>query len=332
MNASITQRPMSHIPEEALHAYLDQALSRSRCVVIESHLAACPHCRATRDSIAALRDRTTLLLGRLAPERRIPPSLEELGRRQAAVAAASPLPRAHRRRILRIGGLAASLVGAIGLGYALRIPSGEVAASPLPAGPTVSTVETTAPGVELPVAVTPRQENHAVATHHRLEPVVTVATGGAPTIVPAAAPAVAPSATIEYSTDTLPRDADQALTGLWRTVQWDDVRVATGNEPTRVEGVPVEEVQLQASRRQGAGPVTLVAQRLSSGEVIQTIEGPAADVTQLLDRRGDGGLDSTGSAAQAMQRGDRMIVVTGELPPDSLRALVRRVNNAMRVR
>ena len=81
MNVSNTQRPMSHIPEEALHAYLDQALSRSRCVVIESHLAACPQCRASRDSIAALRDRTTLLLGRLSPERRIPPSLEELGRR-----------------------------------------------------------------------------------------------------------------------------------------------------------------------------------------------------------------------------------------------------------
>ena len=45
MNVSNTQRPMSHIPEEALHAYLDQALSRSRCVVIESHLAACPQCR-----------------------------------------------------------------------------------------------------------------------------------------------------------------------------------------------------------------------------------------------------------------------------------------------
>ena len=101
MNVSNTQRPMSHIPEEALHAYLDQALSRSRCVVIESHLAACPQCRASRDSIAALRDRTTLLLGRLSPERRIPPSLEELGRRQAAIAAAAPVPSITRRRIIR---------------------------------------------------------------------------------------------------------------------------------------------------------------------------------------------------------------------------------------
>jgi hypothetical protein len=143
---------------------------------------------------------------------------------------------------------------------------------------------------------------------------------------------VAPSPSIEFSTDTLPNETDQALTGFWRTVPWDGVREAVGSEPSRVMGVPVEEVQMQPSRQQGARPVTMVAQRLSSGEVIQTIEGSAADISQLLSRRGDGGLDSAGRPAEAMQRGDRMIVVTGQLPPDSLRALVRRVNAAMRVR
>ena len=60
---------MRHIPEDELHAYLDQGLSRSQCVEIESHLAACPSCRATRDAIAALRDRTTALLSTLAHSR-----------------------------------------------------------------------------------------------------------------------------------------------------------------------------------------------------------------------------------------------------------------------
>jgi anti-sigma factor RsiW len=54
---------MRHIPEDELHAYLDQALSRSQCVEIESHLAGCPSCRATRDGIAALRDRIALEQG-----------------------------------------------------------------------------------------------------------------------------------------------------------------------------------------------------------------------------------------------------------------------------
>ncbi|MGH7585011.1 MAG: anti-sigma factor family protein, partial [Gemmatimonadales bacterium] len=62
---------MRHIPEDELHAYLDQGLSRSQCVEIESHLAGCPACSSARDEIAGLRDRTTALLGRLAP----PPGL-----------------------------------------------------------------------------------------------------------------------------------------------------------------------------------------------------------------------------------------------------------------
>ena len=53
---------MRHIPEDELHAYLDQGLSRSQCVEIESHLAVCASCQGVRDGIAALRDRTTALL------------------------------------------------------------------------------------------------------------------------------------------------------------------------------------------------------------------------------------------------------------------------------
>ncbi len=43
---------MRHIPDEELHAYLDQALSRSQCVEIESHLAECPGCSVLRDDTA----------------------------------------------------------------------------------------------------------------------------------------------------------------------------------------------------------------------------------------------------------------------------------------
>ena len=85
---------MRHIPEEELHAYLDQGLSRSQCVEIESHLAACPACQSERDSIAALRDRTTALLAKLAPPRGFPPTFETLQRRAQVQASA------HRRRML----------------------------------------------------------------------------------------------------------------------------------------------------------------------------------------------------------------------------------------
>ena len=106
----IRKGTMRHIPEDELHAYLDQGLSRTQCVEIESHLADCPSCQATRDGIAALRDRTTALLARLAPPRAFPPAFEML-RRRAAVEAS------ERRRRLSIGAWAASLVAAVGLGW-----------------------------------------------------------------------------------------------------------------------------------------------------------------------------------------------------------------------
>ena len=77
-NMRMIHETMRHIPEDELHAYLDQGLSRSQCVEIESHLAVCSSCRATRDGIAALRDRTTALLATLAPPRRFPPAFGSL--------------------------------------------------------------------------------------------------------------------------------------------------------------------------------------------------------------------------------------------------------------
>jgi len=315
---------MSHILEDELHAYLDQALSRSRCVVIESHLASCAFCSSQRDAIASLRDQTTLLLGTLAPSRRIPVSLEELDRRRLA--------REPRRQRNRRALWAASLVGALGLGYGLR-SVGAVAGMPDVSPVRVATVTvepqpaTPAPAPAAPSAISPSVTRGqplavrpvAVATDAPVqEELVPVHDGSAP-----------PS--VESSTSALPPDPDPGLQGFWRTVPWDRAQDMAGKAPARVEGVPVEEVQVQPSR-QGGSPMMVVAQRLSSGEVIQTIEGPTADVSQLLSRRGDGGLDSAGRPAEALMRGDRMLVVTGELPPDSLRAMVRRVNAAMRVR
>jgi len=317
---------MSHILEDELHAYLDQALSRSRCVVIESHLASCAFCSSQRDAIASLRDQTTLLLGTLAPARRIPVSLEELDRRRLARE-----PRRQRnRRVL----WAASVVGALGLGYGLR-SVGAVGGTPEVAPVRVATVTTEVqPAPAAPAPGSPSAVASSIPGAQRLSVrPVAVTTTNAPIqeeLVPVHDGSTPPS--VESSTSSaLPTDADPSLQGFWRTVPWDKAQDMAGKAPARVEGVPVEEVQVQPSR-QGGSPMMVVAQRLSSGEVIQTIEGPAADVSQLLSRRGDGGLDSAGRPAEALTRGDRMLVVTGELPPDSLRAMVRRVNAAMRVR
>jgi len=132
---------------------------------------------------------------------------------------------------------------------------------------------------------------------------------------------------VEVSTDSLPPDMAPSA-GLWRTVPWTQAEEQAGAEPPRVNGVPVVEVQVK--RGDGAAkPVTVVAQQLKSGQLITTIEGPVDDVWALLSRRGDAG-DTAG--AETLRQGSRLLAVTGQLPADSLRAMVRRVNAAMRVR
>jgi hypothetical protein len=105
------------------------------------------------------------------------------------------------------------------------------------------------------------------------------------------------------------------------------------------------QVQVQASEH-GKVPLMVVAQQLSSGEVIRTIEGPMSDVSHLLAKRTMSDPDpsaagrssartiSNGSPhtdqTMAMQRGDRLLVITGALPSDSLLAMIRRLNAEMR--
>ncbi len=345
---------MRHIPEDELHAYLDQGLSRSQCVEIESHLAGCSSCRANRDGIAAMRDRTTALLAKLAPPRRFPPLFDTLQ--------AEALKRVStRRRRVRAGAWAASLVAAVGLGWGASdlvnpAPSA-VADRTAAAVPTVTIAPVeVAPVEHLPVdrpvpAVGKAPETPAVTV--RSEPdqerkfmraveqrVREDSLRAAKLAVLDQAPPVELAPLERPSTD-----AAQQFDGLWRTISWDGARNEAGEELPHIDGLPVLQVQVQAGE-QGRRPLMVVAQQLSSGQVIQTIEGPASDVSQLLSRRTAISTASTSGAgkmgvtiseaapppdqAMAMQVGDRMIAITGALPSDSLRAMIRRINAEMR--
>ena len=128
---------------------------------------------------------------------------------------------------------------------------------------------------------------------------------------------------------------------MWRTMSWDGAQDETGRSVPHIDGLPVLQVQVQAGE-QSQRPLMVVAQQLASGQVIQTIEGPAADVSELLSRRGGPSADAQARGdrhrarrrgidqAMAMQLGDRMLAITGALPSDSLRAMIRRINAEMR--
>lgn len=337
---------MRHIPEEELHAYLDQGLSRSQCVEIESHLAACPSCQAERDGIAALRDRTTALLAKLAPPRAFPPAFESLRRRAAVEASA-------RRRRLHRAAWAASVVAAVGLGWTgsyLLTPQPAASAPvtvPVASSPTAP-ARTTAATVSVSPATarprSPRTSGMAAARPAARGPAVKQM----PDISPMESlPPVVPAPTLELSSIDIPRrEFELELDGMWRTLSWDGAQAETGDELPHVDGVPVVQVQVQSGEH-GKGPLMVVAQQLASGEVIRTIEGPMNDVSHLLARRtmtdpdprsdtadsstsrtkrGENNTDRT----MAMQRGDRMLVITGALPQDSLLAMIRRMNAEMR--
>jgi hypothetical protein len=327
---------MRHIPEDELHAYLDQGLSRSQCVEIESHLAACPSCQAARDGIAALRDRTTALLAKLGPPRAFPPEFESL-RHRAAIQVYT------RRRRTHLAAWAASLVVAVGLGWTASfvfrpsepaVPPGAGQIVPLPL--LANDVKpTTAPrGVQDPKRAQPSKRRPAIRA---------VATKPAPKPSP-----VVPPPALELSSIDIPRsDVGFELDGMWRTMSWAGAQAEAGDKLPHIDGLPVVQVQVQTSG-QGKQPLMVVAQQLSSGEVIRTIEGPTSDVSQLLARRAmsdpiptaptkdsarSGSLPSdTGRTdrTMAMERGDRMLVITGALPSDSLLAMIRRLNAEMR--
>jgi hypothetical protein len=341
---------MRHIPEDELHAYLDQGLSRSQCVEIESHLAECSSCRATRDGIAALRDWTTALLSRLAPPRRFPPTFETL-RGLAA-------QRVHsRRRRLRVATWAASLVAAVGLGWsastmlspartsvATRIlpPAAEAPALPARTDSVNRRPPAFAPASAAATPTRVRSEARREPARGRTVARVARQDSIREDSIRAAKLAVldpAPALELAPLDDRRPATGEQ-FDGLWRTMSWDGAQSEAGQSPPHIDGLPVLRVQVQANDR-GKRPLMVVAQQLASGQVIQTIEGPARDVSELLSRRtatsADGALSVSISEAppaadqaMAMQLGDRMLAITGALPSDSLRAMIRRINAEMR--
>jgi hypothetical protein len=350
---------MRHIPEDELHAYLDQGLSRTQCVEIESHLADCPSCQAMRDGIAALRDRTTALLSRLAPPRNVPPAFEVLRRRAAVVAS-------QRRRRLSIVAWAASLVAAVGLGWTassfLRAPDAARPITPVAARESTTAERTVAsttvvPAARLiatrptgptesasPAAIRARQRSSRPGGDQpaaRTAAAARADSASAASRTAAALSVLDPKPALELTRLDQPDRRGLELNGMWRTMSWDGAKAEAGERVPHIDGLPVMQVQIQNGERDSR-PVMVVAQQLSSGQVIRTIEGPVSDVSQMLSRRAMADVDTVllmgdsaalgagDNHAMAIQVGDRMLAITGNLPSDSLRAMIRRLNAEMR--
>jgi hypothetical protein len=333
-------RLMRHVPDDELHAYLDQALSRSQCVEIETHMADCARCSDRRDADAALRDRTTALLAQFTPRSLIiPPPYASLEERRIGMPAFSRWQHSARRAAIWAAGIAA----AIGTGWAGRsILDPHVVPAPtetLAAAPSISNAvplaSITTPATDLiPVPeeiAVPRQNTRDVgvrtASTRRAEAEIT------------------PAPVVRYISSALPTRVDKSLDDtpvagtvsrspfahIWRSVQWEEALQIAGSGLPFIEGMPVVGVLLQPGGP-GERPMVIVAQQDGSGEVIQSIEGPVSKVTELLDRQSMPDVRSSSLTRTppdyiedhgTVRRNNRMMAVTGRLSVDSLNALAK---------
>ena len=337
-------RPERHVPEDELHAYCDQALSRSQCAEIETHLSHCELCQAQRAAVAAFRDQTTALLAQLSPRAVItpPPFQVMLDHRSRQLQFAM-----WRVRFQRAAWWAAGIAAATGFGWLGRtvldphrtLPSAPIAEASAPV---------TKPAGEV-VAITPREgggadlESAAPAPVQEPEPAPSPGAGGRRASGPSAT--AASHQLVSFVSDlgpvtreSTPAPAPEAreersspFNRIWRMLPWEDaLRVAGGGLPF-IEGMTVVGVLMRPGAA-GERPTVIVAQQDSHGEVIQSIEGPADLVDDVLRRQPPDihiseairtPPDYVELPGGELRRTNRVLTITGRLPMDSLNMLVR---------
>ena len=330
-------RIVRHIPEEELHAYLDQALSRSQCVEIESHLAKCADCRDERDAIAALRDRTTALLARIGPPPIVPPAFEVIEERYGRV---------HQRRVwMARAGRAASVLIAISLGWqAHDLIHPNTPPTPSSATTALATTGDTGAPHAAPPALTPTPDTApttpATPAHQPARrPTRPTSPASQPSTIrladgpsrESAAPVLASFTEgdgrerVSLEVSSLASDpkseSDVGFTGLWRKLPLDEASRRGENQLPRVFGLPVLQVQVRPDSADQE--IMAVDQQLATGEVIRTIEGPAASVSTLIRES-----NPRDQMTLTVRQGDRMIAVQG--PSAVLGSLMSRVNTRRR--
>ncbi|MGH7753782.1 MAG: hypothetical protein ACREN5_13295, partial [Gemmatimonadales bacterium] len=122
-----------------------------------------------------------------------------------------------------------------------------------------------------------------------------------------------------------------ALDAGWTGTTLSEAETATGGLVPLIPDLPVVGVQIHQAGPQER-PVIIVTQRHSSGFEVFTVEGPVADVAEVVASQlgPDRGLNSSEparsqpdyvEAGAAFQRTSRVLAVLGRMPVDSLNAL-----------
>ena len=262
----------------------------------------------------------------------LPPPFELLAERRSLAAMRAE----WQRRIRQAGLWAAGIAAAVGAGWGARTvldphrnqPTAPV--TPLLAAETPLTVEPDKDIVEKakPIPIPPLSRP-APATHTAFRRRVEVVP--APTLQLASLVLPSRAMVSGENPPAEPENGHSPFDRIWRVVSWEEALQLAGSGLPYIEGMPVVGVLVQPGAP-GERPTVIVAQQDAAGEVIQSIEGPVAKVSELLLRQAAPDIHASEPARTppdyvdapgGVRRALRILAVTGRLGVDSLNALAR---------
>ena len=326
---------MSHVDDGELTAYADGAYPANDpdALRISAHLSACDNCRTRLEQAHVLRDRTAQILGFATPGPASAPPFETL---EAKLSTSSRPPRRHINLAW-----AASIMLALGLGWFGRgawqdppMRGGVVQEETLTASDAAATVAA-APSAQAPAPqpspqvasetrAAPRQSDRAQvlgAAAAREETAVgaTVGVASAAARTPAATPPPAAAAPSLAEADLA---ADAVANRQYMSAADAERR---GINVPRIPELPVARIAMSQD-------TTFVEQSLPDGRVVRlTVMNEVAEARR--ERRSAGRVAAPEMAQVqksvvpnvTIRQGDKVILVTGPLPEDSLRALAAKI-------
>ncbi|MEO8479849.1 MAG: zf-HC2 domain-containing protein [Gemmatimonadota bacterium] len=302
-----------HLPEEELHAWLDDQLSPAQRAELAEHLLACLICRALEAEVRVTRSRSIALLALALPR-----TSRHAGRQLPA-----------RRPIRRLRPMAAAALAIIAAGSSWMAFG--------PARPTSQPVLALAGVVVSPAlmaALIPGTGTGDAATDPAAAAIArssmlarSVAAGVTPRVVGQRAAvnfAVRPLTTMDPMSELSPSTSGV----VWQNASYQEARREAG-ALAHLEGVPVSTVRLQAPAN-GGRPASMVRQVLPDGRAVWVIEGTESDVQDVARLMEASGLTIASTRRTAPDyvgpdndpiRSLRMVTVASYLPYDSLQTL-----------
>jgi hypothetical protein len=304
-----------HLPEEEIHAWLDQQLSRVQAAEVAEHLLGCLICRALEAEVRGVRERTTALLALAAP------------RSFRALPTATPAAIRRTPARIRSGSVAAAAAVIVGLGSWAATRD----TAPTDTGnPPQLAAAFVAPAILARVATLPGLDTAAAmplpATTSRTLTLASRATTS-PRMMPSRNTSVPVSARKLGVVDPM-LEVGPSGEG-WETASLQEAREGASGALAHLDGITVSAVRIQPSRV-GGRPTAMVRHLLPDGRAVWVVEGTLDDMAPIYRVLEASGLslsnprrarpDYIGTDAEPV-RTSRMVTVASFLPVDSLERL-----------